>query len=226
MTTSEPDKMCSVGVAYIKFYKLTGEEKYLQAARGIAKTIASHVAEGDAKTSPLPFRVNLKDGKVLDPYTSHMVSAVLLFDELIRLGESGRRRVPGQARSALEMGPEVSGQQQRMGRATTKTWPQAHTNKNQQSPMETARFMLRHPEMDPDYKQHVPALLAWVKDRFGKTKRYGATSIREQDICPPEMSSHTVALCLGGGQVVRGDAGPAGPGGSAGVVRLGHLFGL
>jgi hypothetical protein len=45
--------------------------------------------------------------------------------------------------------------------------------------------------MDPRYKQHVPALLAWVKDRFGKTSRYGATSIREQDCCANEMSSHT-----------------------------------
>ena len=64
-------------------------------------------------------------------------------------------------------------------------------NINQQNPMETARFMLRHPEMDADYKRHVPALLAFVKERFGKTMRYGATSIKEQDICFQEMSSHT-----------------------------------
>ncbi|MGA2617726.1 MAG: hypothetical protein ABSF26_08960 [Thermoguttaceae bacterium] len=57
--------------------------------------------------------------------------------------------------------------------------------------METARFMLRRPEMDPRYKRPVLALLAWVKDRFGKTSRYAATSIREQDCCANEMSSHT-----------------------------------
>ena len=86
--TSEADKISMVGVAYIKFYKLTGEEKYREAARGIARTIAGHVAEGDAKTSPLPFRVNLKDGRTLDPYTAHMVAPVVLFDEMIRLGET------------------------------------------------------------------------------------------------------------------------------------------
>jgi len=64
-------------------------------------------------------------------------------------------------------------------------------NLNQQTPMETARYLLQHPELDPEYKIHVPALCAWVENRFGRTKRYGATSIREQDSCFLEMSSHT-----------------------------------
>ncbi len=188
--TSEPDKICGVGAAYIKFYKLTGEKKYLQAARGIGKTIASHVVDGDAQISPLPFRVNLKDGKVLDAYTAHMVSAVLLFDEMIRLGESGEG-VYQAKRDLLWKWVLKYPVQNNEWSGYYEDVPKASTNKNQQSPMETARFMLRHPEMDPDYKRHVPALLAWVKDRFGKTKRYGATSIREQDCCANEMSSHT-----------------------------------
>jgi hypothetical protein len=44
--SSEPDKICGVGVAYIKFFKMTGEEKYLEAARGIAKTVASPSGNG------------------------------------------------------------------------------------------------------------------------------------------------------------------------------------
>jgi len=62
---------------------------------------------------------------------------------------------------------------------------------NQQSPIETARFLLRRPELDADYKSHVSALLAWTKDHFGQTKRYGATSVKEQTCCFFEMSSHT-----------------------------------
>lgn len=62
---------------------------------------------------------------------------------------------------------------------------------NQQSPMETARFMLRPPELDSDCLWHVPGLLAWVKDSFGHAGRYGATSVREQTVCFFEMSSHT-----------------------------------
>jgi hypothetical protein len=202
----EPDKMCGVGVAYIKFYKLTGEAKYLEAARGIAKTISSHVTSGDAKTSPLPFRINLKDGRVHDPYTSHMVAAAVLFDELARLGEA-EKGVYQANRDLLwkwvltypVKNNDWTGYYEDVGSpVNTELWGKNYApigqnvkNKNQQSPMETARFMLRHPEMSPDYRQQVPALLAWVKETFGKTKRHGATSIREQDACNSEMGSHT-----------------------------------
>jgi hypothetical protein len=189
-STSEPDKMSMVGVAYIKFYKFTGEKKYIEGARAIAKTIAGHISEGDAKHSPLPFRVNLKSGEVLDPYTAHMVSPVLLFDELIRLGETGdgqyetlRDRLWKWVLAYPVVNHEWTGYYEDVRHDVV--------NKNQQSPMETARFMLRRPELDPDYRRHVPELLAWVKDRFGKTKQHGATSIREQDRCNYEMSSHT-----------------------------------
>jgi len=45
--------------------------------------------------------------------------------------------------------------------------------------------------MDPEYKIHVPALIKWVETRFGQVKHFGATSIKEQDGCFQEMSSHT-----------------------------------
>lgn len=37
----------------------------------------------------------------------------------------------------------------------------------------------------------MPELIGWVKDRFGRTTQHGATSIREQDTCFLQMSSHT-----------------------------------
>jgi hypothetical protein len=188
--TSDVDKICMVGAAYVKFYKLTGEKKYLEAARAIAKTIASHVAKGDAKVSPLPFRVNLKDGKVLYPYTAHMVAPVILFDGMIRLGETGSGVSPSNRdllwRWVLTYPVKNNGWY-----GYYEDIGGGFANTNQQSPMETARFMLRHPELDPNFRQHVPALLAWVKHHFGKTTRYGATSICEQDACNFEMSSHT-----------------------------------
>jgi hypothetical protein len=66
-----------------------------------------------------------------------------------------------------------------------------YSNLNQQIPLETARYILNHPESDPDYKKHIPALISWVENRFGQVKHYGATSIKEQDGCFKEMSSHT-----------------------------------
>jgi len=190
-TYSEPDKIAAAGVAYIKFYKLTGEEKYLEAARGIAKTIASHVAEGNADASPLPFRVSLQDGKVLVPYTSHIVASVLLLDEMVRLGETGDGVYQAKRDLLRKWVLDYPVKNRLWANYYEDVKDSTQENRNQHSPMETARFMLQRPELDPDYRQHVPALLAWVKDRFGKARRHGATSIREQDGCFSEMGSHT-----------------------------------
>jgi len=53
-------------------YKMTGNRRYLDAARRIAETLAARVQPGDADNSPWPFRVHavtnevhsaVKDGK-------------------------------------------------------------------------------------------------------------------------------------------------------------------
>jgi len=187
---SEPDKICLVGVAYLKFHKLTGDEKYLQGARDIAATITARIATGSESQSPLPFRVNLRTGEVIDPYTSDMLAPVMLLDGLIQLGETGQGKYPAARDLLWKWILEYPVKNNRWS-GYYEDMVTNFNNINQQNPMETARFMLRHPEMDADCKRHVPALLAFVKDRFGKTKRYGATSIKEQDICFQEMSSHT-----------------------------------
>lgn len=186
----EPDKMAMVGVADLKFFKLTGDKKYLDAARAIAKVIARRVTAGDATNSPLPFRVNMKTGQILDPYTSHMIAPVLLFQEMIPLdaAESGlyrsKRDLIWQWIVEFPLkNHEWSGYYEDV--------KSSKDNKNQQNPMETARFILRNPALDPGAANHVQPLLDWVKHRFGQTKRFGATSIREQDVCFLEMSSHT-----------------------------------
>ncbi len=187
--TSEPDKMAMVGYAYLRFHASTGERKYLAAARGIAKTLAAHVVEGDAEHSPLPFRVNLKTGEVLDAYTSDMVFPVMFFDAMAA-EEGGEPRYASIADALWRwicayplLNQRWSGYYE-----DVKSNP---NNFNQQIPIETARYMMRHPERDADFKTHVPALIAWVRERFGKTQRFGATSICEQDCCFKEMSSHT-----------------------------------
>ncbi len=188
--TSEPDKMAMAGDGYVRFYKLTGEKKYLDAALGIAKTLLAKVTPGDAEHPPLPFRVNLKTGKVLDVYSAHMIPHVMFFDTLLTLGAGDRDELTAKRDLIWKWILEYpvknnhwSGYYEDVGLH--------HDNLNQQSPMETARYMLRHPDRDPDMREHVPALIEWVRNRFGLTRRYGATSICEQDNCFKEMSSHT-----------------------------------
>ncbi len=185
------DKICMVGAAYIRFYQLTGEEKYWTAAQDIARTVVKHIRKGDATHSPLPFRVQLKTGKILDEYTSSMVMPVIFFDRLIAMGDRGEKGKYPEVRDALWQWVMEYPMQNNVWSGYYEDVRPEYDNLNQQVPMETARYMLQHIDADPRFRNDVPALIAWVKKRFGQQERYGATSICEQDICFKEMSSHT-----------------------------------
>jgi hypothetical protein len=64
-------------------------------------------------------------------------------------------------------------------------------NQNQLNPMETARYILEHPESDPEWLAHVTGLVDWVERTFGKPLIAGARPIAEQSVFPNEMGSHT-----------------------------------
>ncbi|MBN1895822.1 hypothetical protein JW906_15145, partial [bacterium] len=57
---TQPDKAGSFGSELVNLYKMTGEQKYLDAAVKIANTLASHTKPGDGERSPLPFKVHAK----------------------------------------------------------------------------------------------------------------------------------------------------------------------
>ncbi|MFA5864943.1 MAG: hypothetical protein WC975_09680 [Phycisphaerae bacterium] len=190
--SSEVDKICMVAVAYVTLFKLTREEKYLDSALAIAEVIVQHVSPGDGGHSPLPFRVNLKTGEVLDCYSTDMIPAIRLFDELNALGYHGCQDIYRAKRDIiLKWILQYPVKTNQWSGYYEDNKSGLHQNLDQQSPMETARYLLQHPDLDPEYKCHVLALIAWVKNRFGKIRHYGATSVMEQDLCMLEMGSHT-----------------------------------
>jgi hypothetical protein len=93
----QPDKAASFGAELVGLYKMTGNRKYLDAAIGIATTLAARVKPGDGDNSPWPFRVHAQTGEVhkvvkngktfAATYTSNYTGALLLFDDLIALHE-------------------------------------------------------------------------------------------------------------------------------------------
>jgi hypothetical protein len=93
----EVDKIGDMGIAYLKFYEITNESKYLDAAINCADALAKHVRKGVNKkgitwsrlvlTSPWPFRVRAENGVILEDYTSHVVENLRLIEELIRIKE-------------------------------------------------------------------------------------------------------------------------------------------
>ena len=83
----ETDKIGELGIGYVLFYEMTGEEKYLEAGIHCADALAQHVRPGDADHTPWPFRVDARTGAVLDgeEYGGMITSPLRLVGELIRL---------------------------------------------------------------------------------------------------------------------------------------------
>lgn len=188
---SEVDKMCMVGIAYLRFYDITNETRYRDVACGIARTVSARVGEGSKEKSPLPFRVNMKTGGILDPYTSSMIFPVIFFSELAKQNPATREFYEEIAASLLDWILDYPVKNNHWS-GYYEDVQTNHDNLNQHVPLETARYMIEHFDDNPEeYLKHIPRLIDWVREHFGQTKQYGATSIREQDGCFYEMSSHT-----------------------------------
>ena len=180
----EPDKVGELGASLIHLYQATGDARYRDAAIDSANALARHVRPGTATASPWPFRVDAMTDAAREEYTANVIKPIALFDDLIR----------------LNLGDVAA---YRTARATALAWLMTYPmrnnvwsnyfedvdvqpnldNYNQVIPMETAYYLMRHPEADPDWRTHVPALLAWVESTFGEPQ-FGATAIREQMVVP------------------------------------------
>jgi len=201
----EPDKVGELGYAYLQFYEVTLERKYLRAAIRCADALARHVRAGDQSHSPWPFRVDAKTGtKIREEYTANTIGPIRLFDELIRL-KLGNKPAWHRARDlawAWLMNYPVQNQVWTQYFEDVLIYPDYRTNLNQYSPLETARYLMLHPELDPHAREHAHRILDWVTGFFAadsttmggvpeKGVQWGAEVISEQVNDMDKMSSHT-----------------------------------
>jgi len=181
----EPHVVGEDGYGYLRLYEMTGNTKYLRAAIRCADALVKNFKPGDEANSPWPVRAFARDGKAdaspMGPYSANVIEPIMLFDELIRLGQGD---VAGYTRV----------------RAGAWDWflkyPLAHDvwvgyfedtvasmgNMNQVIPLEFARYVLLHPEKDPQWREHARHLIEWVKTtpKWPKYIVHGATVTTEQ----------------------------------------------
>ncbi len=183
----EPDKVGDLGFAYLLFYETTNDTTYLNAAINCADALAKNVKDvgGDlayfsgvqTKHSPWPFRVNARNGIVIDEYCSQVIDPIRLFDELIRIQHStaidtARVNAYTKARSIA-----FNCLYSKDGPMKTYIWnvyfedipnDPERTNRNQVSPLETARYLLnrirRYMRKPSSFVQMVaaPGALNWI----------------------------------------------------------------
>ena len=203
----QPDKAGELGGAYAAFYEITGQQRYLDAALACADTLAARVRDvvpdsdplkGPAvDRSPWPFRVNARTGAVVSDYTANVLPPVRLLRELQRIG--ARIGLSEARRGAYARAESLAWRWlfSRAGPMATFVWngyfedipnDPARANRVEIIPVELAKYLLRHPETDPDAEVHVRALLYWVQTAFRDAAWEG---ICEQTWCFAPMGSHT-----------------------------------
>jgi hypothetical protein len=181
----EPHVVGEDGYAYLRFYEMSGNTKYLQEAIRCAAALAKNYKNGDAQTSPWPVRCYARDGKVegkgMGPYTANVVEPIMLFDELIRLEQGDITRYKQVRQAAWEWLHQYPMKNNVWVGYFEDVTPNME-NMNQVIPLEYARYVLLNPEKDPEWRDNVRKLIAWVKTtpKWPKYIVHGATVTTEQ----------------------------------------------
>jgi hypothetical protein len=181
----EPHVIGEDGYAYVRLYEMTGKTKYLRAAIHFADVLFKNYKPGDALHSPWPVRCFARDGRVegkgMGPYSANVLGPISLFDELIRL-KQGHVSDYAKVRRAAWQWLEAYPLKNNVWVGYFEDVPPTMGNMNNVIPLELARYVLLHPETDPDWRQHSQQLMEWVKTtpKWPKYLVHGALVTTEQ----------------------------------------------
>jgi hypothetical protein len=192
----QPDKAGAFGAELVDLHQITGDPRYLEAAIGIADTLARNVKPGDAEHSPWPFRVHAVTGEVFVSkngrfdYTTNWVGALRLFDGLAKMGR-GRVADYGRARGVvsdwLRAYPVRS---QRWGPFFEDINIYSDTQINAGT---MALYLLENPGWMEGGVGAARRILDWADATFGNPlwSRYGVLATNEQTAYEVPGNSHT-----------------------------------
>ena len=181
------DKPAIMALAYIRLTRVTGEDKYLQAARVIADTLAKNQSEA----GNWPFRVNPQTGEVQEEYTSSIIYAIKLFEQLDL--QDGTRRYQQNRMRALKWLKENP--------LKTMLWlgfyedvGNSPENRTNWDCIDTISYILAHPWLFPDSLATVQKLNNWIDENFIEHNHaYSpADGVREQKVCFNIMGGHCI----------------------------------
>lgn len=208
----QPDKAGSFGYELLQAYKLTAGEvypniskdRYLQAAIDIANTLAVRIQIGDEKKSPLPFKVNAKNGEVgvlyltnspkkdtiHSEYTTNWSATLRLWNELAALKVGNYELYQKAFNQLLSWMTNYPMKNNKWGPffEDIPGWSDTQINA-----VTFAQFIMDHKSVFPSWKKEVRTIFDWVYKELGNTKwkAYGVTPINEQTAYRVPGNSHT-----------------------------------
>ncbi|HLO58923.1 MAG TPA: hypothetical protein VK179_09295 [Bacteroidales bacterium] len=201
---TQPDKAGSFGYELISLYKVTGDSKYLEAAKRIAETLMKKMNPGDSLRSPLPFRVNARtgetgslmdnggSGKKVQPalYTANWTGTIMMYEELMKLDPAKKVYYENSFNLLLNW---------------MKSWP-LKTNKwgpffedipgwsnTQTNAITFAMFILQHRQLFPQWQSDVKGIIDWTYKELGnhEYEKYGVVVMNEQTVYRVPGNSHS-----------------------------------
>jgi len=201
---TQPDKAGSFGYELVNLFKITGEQKYLDAAIKVAGTLSEHIIKGDSLRSPLPFRVNAKtgetgslldnlgSGKKVKPalYTSNWTGTMMLFEELAILDPFKKDLYDKSFSIFLGWMKEYPLKTNKWGPffEDVPGWSNTQTNA-----ISFAMFILQHRDLFPSWKEDVRGIIDWTYRELGnhEYEKYKVTVMNEQTVYRVPGNSHS-----------------------------------
>ena len=182
------DHASEIGLTYYRLFQYTGKEKYKTAAVNVANTLAKKVRPGTATHSPWPYLVIMDSGKATSEYGANWTGAYMLLDALIKSNTgnvSAYKKARGYVKDFLIEFPLKTGY---WTDGHSDNAVKSHTYRSNLSASNFKLFMFDFPEVNPNWKADVPALILWTEEYFinrgapGEPgTMWGANIVGEQD---------------------------------------------
>ncbi|MGA2709240.1 MAG: hypothetical protein ABSF86_12635 [Steroidobacteraceae bacterium] len=177
----EPDKGGIAGYALLRLFDATGVDKYLAQALQNARVLAANQRDGDASSSPWPFRADHRSGEARGPVSGNMSYILRLYDDLL---ERGYGEFSGPRRSLFEWIKRHQIASAAGDGALFAQFFEDHdtpTNRSAWAPLNLARYWLEKQSLlDADWRADAATLIEFVRRNFTH-KEFGITVCHEQD---------------------------------------------
>lgn len=201
---TQPDKAGTFGYELTTLYKITGDRKYLDAAIKIAATLINKLSTGDSIKSPLPFRVNAKtgetgslfdnmgSGKKVQPalYTANWTGTIMLFEVLKDLDKENSELYDKSFALLLDWMRSYPLKTNKWGPffEDIPGWSDTQINA-----VTFAMFILRHPQLFPEWRRDVKGIIDWTYSELGnyEYEKYGVVVMNEQTVYEVPGNSHS-----------------------------------
>ncbi|MBE0653586.1 MAG: hypothetical protein IH594_07295, partial [Bacteroidales bacterium] len=182
-----PDKGAIMGLAYLDLYKACNEDRFLKAAEAIGQTLARK----QRSNGTWPFRVDPGSEEVIEEYTSSVIYAVMLFENLDKLNKNDH----------FKPNRDLTWQWLLNGPVKTKEFrgfyediPESKEGRTNYDCLDLIRYLLANRTDNNGYLELALELNRWIEETFmDKIEGFEpAEGIREQLQCNVVMGIHSL----------------------------------